>query len=217
LGLPKNVSIHSLLIAQNWESALNLIEGDEGYAQEWFFGVDDRLDPDIDDISSSGDQTCVVWKRLAIHLACVYRAPVGLVEVLLKAYPKGATCSDPHSGSLPLHLACQHRASFRVIKALLVHAPATAKAVDNRGRLALHYAVLAKAHYAIVELLVEMDPNAVLAKDKDQKTPLDMARDTFGGESINVRLLEMISLVLQKPKGALPPLKTINSGDTVCF
>lgn len=214
---PKSVSIHSLLMAQDWEAALSLAEDDPCHAQEWFYGVEDHLDPTIDDIPREG---AVVWKRLAIHLACVYRAPVGLVEVLVQAHPKGAISPDPHSGSLPLHLACQHGASFRVLRALLIHAPASTKAVDHCGRLAMHHAVLAKAHYAIIELLVKADAQAVLAVDQNQHTPLDLARESYGKRNVIVRLLEMVTLVLQKPSITTTPspsLETIESMDTVCF
>ena len=204
-GSPKGVAISSLLIAQDWEGALSLAEDDPQHAKEWFYGVDDRLDPTIDDISNEGDESdkdgnpCFVWKRQALHLACVYRAPVGLVEVLLEAYPHAATSPDPHCGSLPIHLACQNRTSYRVVKSLLVHSPSTSKAMDKLGRLPLHYAVIAKAHYAIVELLLNVDPSAALAADKYSQTPLDLAKQTHGKKNVVVRLLEMVTMVHHKP------------------
>lgn len=205
LGPDKNASLlSSLLIAQNWEGALSLAEDKPNYAKEWFYGCGDRLDPTIQELCPGDDYD--VWRRTALHSACRYRAPVGLVQVLLEAYPVAATSPDPHNGSLPIHLACHHKASYRVLKLLLTHSPGTSKAVDCRGRLPLHHAVLAKAHYAIVELLVEVDPDAVLAQDKDHQTPLDLARAEYGPKSaVVVRLLEMVTLVLTKKQVALPP------------
>jgi ankyrin repeat protein len=205
-GSPKSVAISSLLIAQDWEGALSIAEDDPQHAKEWFYGVDDHLDPTIDvlnnDALNNEDEEnrkdinqCVVWKRQALHLACVYRAPVGLVEVLLEAYPQAATSSDPHCGSLPIHLACQNKASYRVVKSLLLHSPVTAKVMDKRGRLPLHYAVIAKAHYPIVELLLEVDPSAALAADRFNQTPLDLAKQTHGRRNVIVRLLEMVTTV----------------------
>ncbi|CAB9499696.1 Ankyrin Repeat [Seminavis robusta] len=213
LGSPKRTaSISSLLIAQDWEAALALAEDDPKLAQEWFHGVDDRLDPTIDDVeyddgTDEDAKQCIVWKRLALHLACCYRAPVGLVDVLLKAYPQAATSLDPNGGFLPLHLACQHKSSYRVVKSLLVHAPTTTKSVCNRGRNPLHYAVTAKAHYAIVELLLEVDPAAALAADEENQTPLDLAKQVYGKKNVIVRLLEMVTLVLEKPvvSSSAPP------------
>lgn len=214
----KNATISSLLVTQDWEGALSLAEEDPQHAKEWFYGVDDDLDPTIDDIH---DENGGVWKRLALHMACRYRAPVGLVEVLLDSYPQAATSPDPNCGSLPIHLACQHKASYRVIKALLLRAPTCTKAVDKRGRLPLHYAVLAKAHYAVVELLVESDPVASLAVDEDKKNPLELAKQAYGRRNVVVRLLEMVTLVLQKSVGSSKPSPVIKKKkkeqDTVCF
>ena len=203
LGPDKNASLlSSLLMAQDWEGALSLAEDKPTYATEWFYGCGDRLDPTIEELHPGDDYD--VWRRTALHSACRYRAPVGLVKVLVEAYPVAVTSPDPHCGSLPVHLACRHKSSYRVIKLLLAHSPATSKAVDNCGRLPLHHAVLAKAHYAIVELLVEVDPAAVLAIDKDNQTPLDLAKGAYGPKSaVVVRLLEMVTLVLTKKKVGL--------------
>ena len=209
LGPDKNASLlSSLLIAQDWEGALSLAEDKPSYAKEWFYGCGDRLDPTMEDLRP-GDDSDTLWRRTALHSACRYRAPVGLVQVLLKAHPVAVTSPDPHCGSLPIHLACRYKASYRVLKLLLTHAPGTSKAVDGRGRLPLHHAVLAKAHYAIVELLVEADPAAVLAMDEDKQTPLDLAREEYGLKSaVVVRLLEMVTLVLTKKQVAMHPKKT---------
>lgn len=192
----KTTSIHSLLMAKDWEGALSLAEDNPRHAQEWFYGVDDHQDETIHGMMETKKST--VWKRLALHLACVYRAPVGLVDVLLQANPKAATSTDPHSGVLPIHLACHYGSSYRLIKALLMHAPQTTKAVDNHGSSPLHRAVLAKSHYAIIELLVIADPVAVLVRNRNEKTPLDLAVETYGKDSIMTRLLEMVTLAQQR-------------------
>lgn len=205
------------MVSQDWEGALCLAEEDPKHAREWFYGVGDDLDPTIDDIT---DEDSGVWRRLALHLACRYRAPVGLVEVLLDAYPQAATTPDPSCGSLPIHLACQHRASYRVMKSLLVSAPTSTKAVDNRGRLPLHQAVMAKANYAVVELLVEADPSSSLAVDDENKTPLELAKQAYGRRNVVVRLLEMVTMVLRKSAGSSNPspvIKKSKEHDTVCF
>ena len=219
---PKQASLSALLIAQDWEGALSLAEYRPHHASEWFHGCGDKVDPTIEELHP--DDECDVWKRLALHLACRYRAPVGLVEVLLEAYPAAATSPDPNCGSLPLHLACRHKSSYRVIKLLLNHAPTTSKAVDIRGRLPLHHAVLAQAHYAIVELLLKEDPAAALAIDTNHQTPLDLAKITYGHpkKSAVVRLLEWVTLVLKKttPVASMPSSSSSSSSgshDTVCF
>lgn len=203
----RSISLQSLLMAQDWEAALCLAEDDPQQAQEWIYGAENGLVRN----TSKADQ--VVWKRLALHLACVHRAPVGLVEVLIEAYPDAASMPEPHSGCLPLHYACQYRASFRVIKALLVHCSAATKAVDHHGRLPLHYAILSSCHYAIIELLVTIDPESSLVMEPSHKLSLPaLAKNMYGPRSPVVRLLEMVSSVFQKnDTSLLEPTPLIDS------
>ena len=117
--------------------------------------------PGTVDLSST---TPVIWKRLAIHLACLEKAPEGLVAVLLEAYPHGASTADPLTGELPLHTAVRHQgANLPIVQRLLEACPEATVAVDRQGQLPIHKAVVCMAPYAVVEALIEHDPSSILA------------------------------------------------------
>jgi ankyrin repeat protein len=176
-------ALYNLLLERNWPEALDLLEQDPTQAREWHYGVDEN----------SGTTTePVLWKRLALHLACAVAAPIGLVELLLKIYPEAIDKSDPHNGSTPLHLSCQFGASVQVVRALLQARTALTKAVDVRGRMALHYAVLAAAPFPIIELLVQHDPASALCPDQDSKTPLQYAHYVYLSGSHIMGFLETV-------------------------
>lgn len=140
-----NANMSALIAKQDWEAVLALTEDDQSAASKWLYGIDE-------------DKTMVaplVWKRLPIHLACVKKAPVGVLQVLLQAYPEGAATQDPHSGCLPLHIVCQigDASCLPAVRFLLAACPTATKAVEMRGRLPLHLAVLSMAPFSVVELL----------------------------------------------------------------
>jgi hypothetical protein len=175
--------LYNLLLERNWPAALDLLEIDPTQAREWHYGIDGNSGNSIEP---------VLWKRLALHLACAVAAPIGLVELLLKIYPEAIDKSDPHNGSTPLHLSCQFGASVQVVRALLQARTALTKAVDVRGRLALHYAVLAAAPFPIIELLVQHDPASALCPDQVSKTPLQYAHHVYPSGSHIMGFLETV-------------------------
>jgi ankyrin repeat protein len=142
----------------------------------------------------------VVWKRLPIHLACAYGAPVGVISVLLQSYPPGAISADPHDGSLPLHIACQSTLSLAVVKLLLGFCPEATKAVNLQGRLPMLVAIVNKAPYGVIEALIEEDPLTVTVSDQDGKTPMDYAKQIYGPRHIVVELLAMVHLFIDNKR-----------------
>jgi Ankyrin repeats (3 copies) len=181
----ESVSCISILVAErDWEGMLAAVEDDPSIATKWIYGID--------------EMASTVWKRLPIHLACAYGAPVGLVSILLRMHPLGASAVDPHDGSTPLHLACQARASLGVVKLLLDKCPEATKADTLLGRRALHMAVLSMASYDAIEALVEVEPASVSVVDNEGKTPMDYAKLVYGEHHIVYELLTMIFLFLDK-------------------
>jgi hypothetical protein len=164
---------------------LELIERDPKQAREWHYGVDKN---DI----AIGSSEPILWKRLALHLACAFGAPLGLIETLHKMYPDAINSTDPHNGSLPLHLCCQFGADVSVSRLLVQAHSSSTRAVDAKGRLALHYAVLAAAPFVVVELLVRHDPASVLCPDQDGKTSLQYAHHIYPLDSHVMGLMEMV-------------------------
>jgi hypothetical protein len=175
-----------MLTNGNWEGARGLIESEPIRAREWYYGMDKV---------SSLDTTqppAVLWKRLALHVACVVSAPLAIVELLIRAYPQALELPDPHSGSTPLHLACIKGGSLPILRALLQARPGTTKAADARGRLPIHYAILSRAEYGVAELLIRHDPASVLYPDQEGKTPLQLAHHSYPAGSSVLGLLELV-------------------------
>ena len=180
--------ITALIADRNWEQVLALIEDDPSLAGYWLYGVDDEME------AAPKNRSVKIWRRLPIHLACQQKVPVGLITVLIEAYPEGASVADPQYGLLPLHLAVSHGAGLPVVKRLLEACPEATMAVDPQGQMPLHKAVLSVASYAVVEALVEVDPYAISAVDRDGKTPIDYAKQLYGGKSLVTELLETVFL-----------------------
>jgi hypothetical protein len=181
-------SITVLLSTKDWSAALAAVEDDITVAYKWLYGVDDQ------DLETS----LTVWKRLPIHVACANGAPVGLLEVLLQAYPSGGTEADPHNGYLPLHIVCQNAPTLASVRLLLSLYPESTKAVDIQGRLPLHLAIINTASYTVVEAMVEEDPDSAVALDQDGKTPYEYALQSYGREHVVAELLAMVRIFLQE-------------------
>lgn len=206
--------IQILLEKKDWKGAVELLEERPFYARKWLYGaarsrnsVVYNEDKSTKHNTSSGgvkeknslsERKVVSWKWLPIHLACDLGAPVGLIDALILAYPRGASCAESQTGSLPLHIACSKCSynrvnnvrvktlkddlstkasaqSYKIVKKLLTVCGVTTKAVDRYGRLPLHCAAIADAPYLIIEMLIKEDPDSVLAMDKENLRPIDYA------------------------------------------
>jgi Ankyrin repeats (3 copies) len=167
-----------LLADRDWETLLAAVEEDPGLARQWIYG----LDP---------EGPCV-WKRLPLHLACAYGAPLGLILVLLRADPEGLSATDPRDGCTPLHLCCAHQAPLPLVRLLLERRQDSVQVGDRFGRLPLHAAVLAQAPYGIIEALVEEYPGTVLAKDTHGKSAVDYAMKLYEKNKHNCCVYELL-------------------------
>ena len=77
-------------------------------------------------------------------------------------------------GVLPFHLAIHNNATPKVIERLYTYYPVCIKHRDNSGWLPLHYAA-DNNRIDIIPWLVELYPVALTAKDRGDRTPLDLA------------------------------------------
>jgi len=82
-------------------------------------------------------------KILPLHLACMMRAPLLLVAVLIQAYPDGIKKKSP-AGKLPIHFACEKRADHRVISLLLYSWPESFHARDKQENTCVQSALLSQ-------------------------------------------------------------------------
>jgi ankyrin repeat protein len=112
--------------------------------------------------------------NLPLHAACSFQATADVVEVLLRAYPGGA--SQPNGvGNLPIHQAAMWQAPVETVEVLLVRHPEGATVRNQYGSLPLHMAASNRASAEVVKLLIDAYPDALHLQNDDGMTPLDLA------------------------------------------
>jgi hypothetical protein len=124
-----------------------------------------------------------------LHAACSFQATADVVEVLLKAYPGGA--SQPNSaGNLPIHQAAMWQAPLETVQLLLNRFPEGATVRNQYGSLPLHMAASNQSAPDVVRLLIDTYPDALHLQNDDGMTPLDLAvADDSASEAV-VAMLE---------------------------
>ena len=185
------------LFQKDWQAAMDLIELDPELAKEWHYGIDEVEDGDYGFNEPTqlpvNHRRTILWKRLPLHVAAWVAAPIGIIELLVKIYPQALISCDPHNGSLPLHLACSGpSSSLQLIRILLTKAKVTTKAVDDRGRSPLHYAILSKKSIEIVQFLVQGDTESLYCPDENAKTPFHYARKIYPPDSSVLSMLDTV-------------------------
>jgi ankyrin repeat protein len=100
------------------------------------------------------------------------RAPLGVLEALLRTDPTTASLKN-NSGNLPLHLAVMNqRALVKVVEALLSAYPLASSEKNNEGDLPLHIAVKSKTQDSeVVKALIRANPNDASTHDSEGKLP----------------------------------------------
>lgn len=176
--------LSGVIANQEWEQALEMVEDDPSTANRWYYGVE-----------NDGAKT-LIWKRLAIHLACIGGAPLGLIELLLNSFPEGATQEDNSDGSLPLHMVCKTKVQLDVVKVVYTFYPEATQAVDVYGRCALHMAVIHRSPIDVVRYLVQMDPESAVLSDQSGQSPVDYAMEMDDEELVH--LMTKILVLLEK-------------------
>ena len=122
-------------------------------------------------------QTAITGK-LALHFAAEKFHSQEALEVLLEAYPEGASIIDS-DGDLALHVACRKRDSLKAIKLLLDAYPEGVRVKGKNQKLAIHHA----CHHAcyahenerkvtIITCLYSLYPESVNELDEDGHPPL---------------------------------------------
>jgi hypothetical protein len=168
---PTEGSLARLLAKGKWETTEDLIR--------------QRLDSHPEEAS----KWVKIWGKrlLPIHLACVVKAPVSIVQKLAEVYPFGLSvpCRDEHD-MLALHLACQFASVPSVVEELIRSLPEAAKIPDRDGLLPLHVACSETLSSQVVELLVEAFPDAIHTQDKKGFTPLIYAQATLHPHSRSI-------------------------------
>jgi hypothetical protein len=173
------------MASQQWEAACDMVEDQPERCHQWQYGID----------SSKNGGESQLWKRLPIHHACRFGAPMHLFTLLLSHNPN--VPADPYTGALPLHLICRHAPRLETVHVLLAVDPSSLRETDHSGRLPIHYACL--HHYAeqIISILIKAYPGSVAVKDKDGKTPYEYC-DTHKMDTDLLQKMKKLQQFLQK-------------------
>ena len=186
--------LYTQMAKKDWESALATIEEHPEEGREWQYGIE------LDRIESM--DSAIMWKRLPIHSACVLHAPIGVIEALLWAHPKGIRVKDPFTGALPLHLACRHSAPPDLVKTIIMAYPEASCITDVVGRLPLHTVCLSGASRLTFIYLLKAYPHAILMKDGRRRTPLQYAKKNPTLKPETIELLELVHQFLKEQPAA---------------
>ena len=106
---------------KNWDGAMARLETHPFEAKTWISRRE------------SGSNK-IRWRLLPIHATCIFRSPLALMELLIKANPDGPQMKDDQ-GMLPVHLACRNGASKGVVLTLLNAFPESINVKDRKGRV----------------------------------------------------------------------------------
>lgn len=122
----------------------------------------------------------VAWRDgnggTALHYSCRFHNAHDVVKEMIKSQDSAATIQDKF-GYTPLHVACWNGSS--TIVQILVGDfgnAAAAAVVDKDGRTPLHLACSSypAATVDTIEVLIEANPDALMAKDAQGHTPLSL-------------------------------------------
>jgi ankyrin repeat protein len=132
----------------------------------------------------------VVFRCIYIY---IFQMP--LLDKLLSSFSSAIQLPDDFACRLPLHWACIAGAQPNVLQKLIGLHPAALKTTDKLyGRTPLHYVAMHASSLTQVNVVLESEMRAISVKDKQSKTPLDLAE-----ESSNPLKLDILAL-LQKHK-----------------
>ena len=96
---------------------------------------------------------------------------------------------------MPFHLAVYNNATPKVLLRLYVYHPNCVKHRDNNGWLPLHYAA-DNSRTDIIPWLVELYSLALFSKDRGDRTPTDIAKQSKNIEARD--MLERLAKSFQK-------------------
>mmetsp|Transcript_33291 Transcript_33291/g.67185 ORF Transcript_33291/g.67185 Transcript_33291/m.67185 type:complete len:470 (-) Transcript_33291:258-1667(-) len=146
--------------------------------------------------------------RLPIHFAVdAAGSSPEVVNLLLEAYPKGASYHENKWGFTPLHICCYQGSDtdsdvsadqFKIVELLLKANPAAVSSKDHKSWLPLHVYARTGSDSAILLRLVNAYHRGVREVDSKGRTPLHVACMNGGSDNIG-----MVSVLIDLYPGAL--------------
>ena len=118
---------------------------------------------------------------LPIHVACRYGArddSIDTIQYMLELHPESLRVGN-NVGWLPIHNAAEG-GNTKTVELLLMHDPSAAskETTGEKRQLPLHIAIDSyREHVDTVKALFDVYPDAILARNRNGKTPIDLARE----------------------------------------
>eukprot|EP01034_Spumella_vulgaris_P021612 gene21612-27651_t len=95
--------------------------------------------------------------KLPLHIACEHKASVGVVSLLIEAYPEAVSILGSDS-MYPLHYALCSKNCLEVVTALSTRCPEHLTHRDRRGRMPFHYGLEKGCSEAVLLFLLQTQP-----------------------------------------------------------
>ena len=155
--------------------------------------------------TSWGKDACLQQTRdglfTALHLCCRSIVPEQITKAIATANPAAISMQD-EEGDTPLHTAFRYGASEEIIQILIELAYSycqdgdccTFARVNDDGENCLHTAILHEASGKSVKLLLDADPQGILACNGRLQSPLHVACETGRYDIIDVILQSHASI-----------------------
>ena len=192
----KSTLLESFAAKEQWDKVVKLVLGSQAY--EW---------------NLTTAQEDVLVATTPLHVALQYRAPVPVIDKLIGILKERLDVAVPEEvqdeqGRTPLHIAvtvgCEEAVAERLLAGDNLVMPAVSR--DAQDRTPLHCATASPVvkqkkksflganqmamdtwnKRRVIALLIEHYPEACLLEDKDNKTPIDYARENkFSKHSVH--------------------------------
>lgn len=159
--IPDRANLFELVEQQSWKKIRSLLK-----KKKWR------------EVSRECDDTGLTLLGISI----VFAAPPDIIDLILSIDPHQFYKTDVY-GATPLHMACLNGASPAAVTQLMQFG-CDVTLCDVDGRVPLHHAVECicldgisfDEGVQVIKLLTDADPSMILAKDKTNDTPIDIAQ-----------------------------------------
>lgn len=111
---------------------------------------------------------------LPLHHACAYGASPEVLKLLIEAYPEGKTQQDKQLRT-PLHFYVTRTSdsvASMTVNAEMLSDTGAAALRENGGMMPMHYACAYGTHPAVLNVIAEVCPESLVAKENHGRTPV---------------------------------------------
>ena len=151
--------------------------------------------------------------RLALHIACLYRASIQVIRALVEAHPEALRHSDDH-GNNALHWCflsnagrVKKRCSLEVVRYLMEQNRTSVMECNEQGKLPIHLACQAGCSLEVIQLLCTSHHLSVSRRCAQGRLPLHYACMVPDNAPVIVHLVNLCDMAVhQTDEGGNLPL-----------